>query len=174
MEACLLWHSWSCAGVMPWTSAPLAPGRAPAALTLPAAPAAAAERGLRPMDVYGGVHGAAAQLAGLESWFAWQREFAFYSSSVLIMYEGDATGEPHGWWAGGSLMSRATLTPPPPHPLQALRACVSRFAWWTLPTPSSTSWTPIALAHPAPAPPPSPAAGETPTSCAACKPSLPG
>eukprot|EP00887_Chlorella_sp_A99_P006763 scaffold3.g6763.t1 len=51
------------------------------------------ERGLRPRDVYGGPRGAAAQLQGLEAWFAWQRGFAFYSSSLLIMYEGDAAGQ---------------------------------------------------------------------------------
>lgn len=35
--------------------------------------------------------GAIAQLAGLTAWFAQQTEFCFYSSSVLIMYEGAAS-----------------------------------------------------------------------------------
>lgn len=46
--------------------------------------------GLRPVDVYGGERGAVAALQALEAWFARQREFMFYSSSVLIIYEGDA------------------------------------------------------------------------------------
>ena len=40
-----------------------------------------AEHGLRPADVYGGPAGAIRQLEALESWFAMQREFHFYSSS---------------------------------------------------------------------------------------------
>lgn len=44
-----------------------------------------------PKDIYGGPHGAIAQLAGLADWFEHQREFCFYSSSVLIIYEGAAT-----------------------------------------------------------------------------------
>ena len=40
--------------------------------------------------VYGGCFGAVAQLRQLESWFRHQRDFQFYSSSVLILYEGDA------------------------------------------------------------------------------------
>ena len=42
--------------------------------------------------MYGGRAGAVAQLEALEAWFASQREFAFYSSSLLILYEGDAEG----------------------------------------------------------------------------------
>jgi Inositol polyphosphate kinase len=52
---------------------------------------AAAEAGLTPKDIYGGPRGAIAQLAGLAEWFAHQREFCFYSSSVLIIYEGAAS-----------------------------------------------------------------------------------
>lgn len=44
-----------------------------------------------PKDIYGGPHGAIAQLAGLADWFEHQREFCFYSSSVLIIYEGAAS-----------------------------------------------------------------------------------
>ena len=51
----------------------------------------AAEAGLMPKDIYGGPRGAIAQLAGLADWFEHQREFCFYSSSVLIIYEGAAT-----------------------------------------------------------------------------------
>ncbi|KAK9822491.1 hypothetical protein WJX81_002556 [Elliptochloris bilobata] len=47
------------------------------------------EAGLRPADIYGGVRGAIAQLRDLEAWFQEQREFYFYSSSVLLIYEGD-------------------------------------------------------------------------------------
>jgi 1D-myo-inositol-tetrakisphosphate 5-kinase/inositol-polyphosphate multikinase len=42
--------------------------------------------------VYGGTGGAVAQLQELEAWFSSQREFSFYSSSVLLLYEGDAQG----------------------------------------------------------------------------------
>ncbi|BDA44752.1 Inositol polyphosphate multikinase IPK2 [Coccomyxa sp. Obi] len=49
------------------------------------------EAGLRPVDVYGGPNGAFAQLQQLAAWFQLQRDFQFYSSSVLIIYEGDAT-----------------------------------------------------------------------------------
>lgn len=56
-------------------------------------PCAAAESGVRPEHVYGGPRGALAQLQSLESWFELQREFHFYSSSLLILYEGGATGE---------------------------------------------------------------------------------
>lgn len=49
------------------------------------------EAGLTPKDIYGGPRGAIAQLAGLADWFAHQREFCFYSSSVLIIYEGAAS-----------------------------------------------------------------------------------
>ena len=45
------------------------------------------EAGLRPADIYGGPNGALAQLKRLEAWFAAQRDFCFYSSSVLIIYE---------------------------------------------------------------------------------------
>ncbi|KAL4431979.1 hypothetical protein ABPG77_000246 [Micractinium sp. CCAP 211/92] len=48
------------------------------------------DHGLRPSDVYGGPGGAIAQLEALESWFAVQRDFRFYSSSVLVLYEGGA------------------------------------------------------------------------------------
>lgn len=49
-----------------------------------------AEAGLRSADIYSGPNGAIAQLRRLEAWFAAQREFCFYSSSVLIIYEGAA------------------------------------------------------------------------------------
>ncbi|KAK9907939.1 hypothetical protein WJX75_000286 [Coccomyxa subellipsoidea] len=48
------------------------------------------EAGLRPIDVYGGPNGAFVQLQQLAAWFQLQRDFQFYSSSVLIIYEGDA------------------------------------------------------------------------------------
>ena len=48
------------------------------------------EAGLRPIDIFGGRTGSIAQLQQLEQWFQSQREFFFYSSSVLIIYEGDA------------------------------------------------------------------------------------
>lgn len=48
------------------------------------------EAGLRPIDIFGGRSGSIAQLQQLEQWFQTQREFFFYSSSVLIVYEGDA------------------------------------------------------------------------------------
>lgn len=48
------------------------------------------EAGLRPIDIFGGRTGSIAQLQQLEQWFQTQREFFFYSSSVLIIYEGDA------------------------------------------------------------------------------------
>lgn len=48
------------------------------------------EGGLRPVDVYGGPDGAVAQLQSLREWFDRQKEYFFYSSSVLIMYEGAA------------------------------------------------------------------------------------
>ena len=48
------------------------------------------EAGLRPIDIFGGRSGSIAQLQQLEQWFQSQREFFFYSSSVLIIYEGDA------------------------------------------------------------------------------------
>lgn len=46
--------------------------------------------GLNPMDVFGGPGGVIHQLSLLEEWFAHQTEFRFYSSSILILYEGDA------------------------------------------------------------------------------------
>jgi 1D-myo-inositol-tetrakisphosphate 5-kinase/inositol-polyphosphate multikinase len=49
------------------------------------------EHGLKPSDVYGGAGGAVAQLEDLAAWFRLQREFRFYSASVLILYEGDAS-----------------------------------------------------------------------------------
>lgn len=52
---------------------------------------------MRPEHVYGGAGGAIAQLQSLEAWFELQREFHFYSSSVLILYEGGATGERRLW-----------------------------------------------------------------------------
>lgn len=45
---------------------------------------------MRPIDIFGGRSGSIAQLQQLEQWFQTQREFFFYSSSVLIVYEGDA------------------------------------------------------------------------------------
>jgi len=45
---------------------------------------------LRPSDVYDGPRGAISQLQDLLSWFELQREFHFYSASILILYEGDA------------------------------------------------------------------------------------
>eukprot|EP00803_Ostreobium_quekettii_P007438 evm.model.scf_2245.3 EVM.evm.TU.scf_2245.3 scf_2245:14533-15775(+) len=48
------------------------------------------EAGLDASNVFGGPFGAIAQLRELEAWFVHQREFLFYSSSVLIVYEGDA------------------------------------------------------------------------------------
>lgn len=49
------------------------------------------EAGLNAASVYGGCFGALSQLRELESWFRHQSDFLFYSSSVLILYEGDAT-----------------------------------------------------------------------------------
>ena len=51
------------------------------AFVLRPVPLSAAEHGLRPADVYGGPAGAISQLAALETWFAVQRDFQFYSSS---------------------------------------------------------------------------------------------
>ncbi|CAL5229779.1 g13168 [Coccomyxa viridis] len=48
------------------------------------------EAGLRPSDIYAGPSGAIAQLQQLAAWFQVQQDFCFYSSSVLIIYEGDA------------------------------------------------------------------------------------
>eukprot|EP00890_Picochlorum_soloecismus_P000422 jgi/Picsp_1/1380/NSC_04859-R1_inositol polyphosphate multikinase alpha len=50
------------------------------------------ENGLKPIDVYGGPDGVVKQLELLEEWFELQTEFKFFSSSILILYEGDATG----------------------------------------------------------------------------------
>ena len=46
-------------------------------------------RSLSPATVYGGPRGAAAQLRRLLAWASAQREYQFYSSSVLLVYEGD-------------------------------------------------------------------------------------
>ena len=51
------------------------------------------ENGLRPVDVYGGTNGVVHQLSLLEEWFRLQTEFKFFSSSVLILYEGNASSE---------------------------------------------------------------------------------
>ncbi|GMH44876.1 hypothetical protein BSKO_12833 [Bryopsis sp. KO-2023] len=48
------------------------------------------ETGLGPESVFGGTFGAIPQLLELHSWFQHQRMFHFYSSSVLIFYEGSA------------------------------------------------------------------------------------
>ena len=50
------------------------------------------EGGLRAVDVYGGPHGVVRQLEQLEQWVSHQTEFQFFSSSVLILYEGSSTG----------------------------------------------------------------------------------
>lgn len=42
------------------------------------------------MDVYGGPNGVISHLKSLREWFDRQKEYFFYSSSVLIMYEGAA------------------------------------------------------------------------------------
>jgi len=55
------------------------------------------EAGLRPADIYGGPNGALAQLKRLEAWFAAQRDFCFYSSSVLIIYEVRLLSVPCAW-----------------------------------------------------------------------------
>jgi len=46
------------------------------------------ESGLRPVDVYGGKGGVIHQLELLEEWMMHQTEFVFFSSSLLIVYEG--------------------------------------------------------------------------------------
>lgn len=46
------------------------------------------ESGLRPIDVYGGPGGVIHQLEQLEEWFQLQNEFSFFSSSILVLYEG--------------------------------------------------------------------------------------
>jgi len=40
-------------------------------------------------DVYGGTHGAIAQLQELKAWFEEQKFYHFFSASVLIVYEGE-------------------------------------------------------------------------------------
>jgi hypothetical protein len=55
----------------------------------PAHPPIDADHGLRASDVY---CAALPALRELRAWFALQREFAFYSSSLLLLYEGDAAG----------------------------------------------------------------------------------
>lgn len=42
--------------------------------------------------MYGGPNGAVAQLHSLLEWVDKQRAFSFYSSSILLLYEGDAAG----------------------------------------------------------------------------------
>lgn len=54
------------------------------------------EGGLRPVDVYGGPHGVLRQLEQLEQWASHQTEFRFFSSSVLILYEGGCSLEAEG------------------------------------------------------------------------------
>ena len=46
------------------------------------------ESGLRPIDVYGGPDGVIRQLEQIEEWVKLQNEFSFFSSSILVMYEG--------------------------------------------------------------------------------------
>ena len=46
------------------------------------------ESGLRPIDVYGGPDGVIRQLEKIEEWVQLQNEFSFFSSSILVMYEG--------------------------------------------------------------------------------------
>ena len=46
------------------------------------------ESGLRPVDVYGGPNGVIRQLEQIEEWVQLQNEFSFFSSSILVMYEG--------------------------------------------------------------------------------------
>lgn len=48
------------------------------------------ETGLGPQSVFGGTFGAIAQLLELKTWFQHQQHFRFYSSSILILYEGSA------------------------------------------------------------------------------------
>jgi hypothetical protein len=50
------------------------------------------EHGLKAADVYAAPGGAVEQLRALEAWFEMQQEFSFYSSSILLLYEGDAAG----------------------------------------------------------------------------------
>lgn len=49
------------------------------------------ENGIRAVDIYGGKSGVLYQLSMLEEWFRVQTEFKFFSSSLLILYEGGAT-----------------------------------------------------------------------------------
>lgn len=49
------------------------------------------QNGLTPMDVFGGAEGVIHQLSLLEDWFSLQTEFRFFSSSLLILYEGKAS-----------------------------------------------------------------------------------
>lgn len=60
--------------------------------SVPSALAAWASNGgaATPASVFGGSSGAAAQLRQLAAWFGRQTEFAFYSASVLIVYDGGA------------------------------------------------------------------------------------
>lgn len=48
------------------------------------------ETGLGPQSVFGGTFGALTQMLELKAWFEHQRHFRFYSSSILILYEGSA------------------------------------------------------------------------------------
>jgi len=49
------------------------------------------QNGLTPYDVFGGAQGVIHQLSLLEDWFSLQTEFRFFSSSILILYEGNAS-----------------------------------------------------------------------------------
>lgn len=49
------------------------------------------QNGLTPIDIFGGPEGVIHQLSLLEEWFSFQTEFRFFSSSILILYEGNAS-----------------------------------------------------------------------------------
>eukprot|EP01026_Neomeris_dumetosa_P083656 TRINITY_DN97429_c0_g1_i3.p1 TRINITY_DN97429_c0_g1~~TRINITY_DN97429_c0_g1_i3.p1 ORF type:complete len:334 (+),score=31.30 TRINITY_DN97429_c0_g1_i3:61-1002(+) len=49
--------------------------------------------GLRPQDIYGGPQGVVSQLRELQRWFNNQTYYHLYSSSVLILYEGEAKSQ---------------------------------------------------------------------------------
>jgi hypothetical protein len=49
------------------------------------------QNGLTPIDIFGGPEGVIHQLSLLEDWFSFQTEFRFFSSSILILYEGKAS-----------------------------------------------------------------------------------
>lgn len=59
------------------------------------------QNGLTPSDVFGGAEGVIHQLSLLEDWFSLQTEFQFFSSSLLILYEGNA-----GDWSGANVSVR--------------------------------------------------------------------